>query len=108
MYGILISLRIFHSEIGLGNNLVKPTRSLAAHDYLVLTREYWGKTIETPRTISLDVLPFKVVSRNTSPLQKGTPTKLVCPIKKKPKMRGKCSRGAHQSDLPSKIESIGS
>ena len=46
-------------------------------------------------------------SNNNSPLQHGTPTKLACPVKEKPKLRGGiCSQCAHWSDLPSKIKSI--
>ena len=40
-------------------------------------------------------VPTQVQSKNNSPLQQGTPTKLACPIKEKPKLRGEYVPGVH-------------
>ena len=57
---------------------------------------------------SFPIKQFRVESNNTSPLQMGTRTKFSCPVKAKPRRRKKCFWCAHQSDLPSRIEPIGS
>ena len=38
---------------------------------------------------------FRVESNNIFPFQQGTPTKLACPIKEKPKFRGEYAPSVH-------------
>ena len=48
------------SEFGLSKKFGEPARSHAAHGYLALAREYWGKALVATGTVCPEDLPFKI------------------------------------------------
>ena len=48
------------SEFGLSKKFGEPARSHAAHGYLALVREFWGKALAATGTACPEDLPFKI------------------------------------------------